>query len=235
MSPESPCASHWWHPPVLLLSYIHPGEKWLYFHLKIHIKSAHRDVPPTPTTTWSTPPVSFGLPRLVAGSPWAAGLVGEAESGSRSQNPVSSLMGRLAPLPVASVHQLRPIMWRRHIWPGFYREQLSGHLKVILQENRRQSSDERLFRSPSFCHFKQEQFPAFGRNWFAAPEDDSILLTVPRQQRWRWIAVRGYNKERTLLIWFHFGLFIVAATSCDPMGGGGESGPFGWEATRWKS
>lgn len=78
-----------------------------FFHMKIHIKSAHRDLPPTPTTTtWSTPAVYFGLPRLVGGSPGAAGLVGEAESGSRSQNAVSSLT---APLPVASVHQLRPI------------------------------------------------------------------------------------------------------------------------------
>lgn len=121
MSPESLSASHWWHPPVLLLSHTSWGEL-LYFHLKIHIKSAHGNVPLTPTTTWSTPPVYFGLPLLVAGSPWAAGLVGEAESGSRSQNPVSSLMGQLAPLPVASVHQPRPIMWRRHIWPGFCRE-----------------------------------------------------------------------------------------------------------------
>lgn len=66
--------------------------------------------PPLPPPPGPLPPVYFGLPRLVAGSSWAAGLVGEADSGSRSQNPVSSLMGWLAPLPVASVHQLRLIM-----------------------------------------------------------------------------------------------------------------------------
>ncbi len=44
---------------------------------------------------------------------WTAGgaeLVGEAENGLRSQNPGSSLMGGLAWLPAASVHQLRPII-----------------------------------------------------------------------------------------------------------------------------
>lgn len=45
----------------------------LYFHPKIHIKSEAGDVPRTPTTAWSAPPVCFGLPRLAAGALWTTG------------------------------------------------------------------------------------------------------------------------------------------------------------------
>ena len=79
-----------------------------------------------------SPPLSFFLPHsfpclsvslwfLCVCAGWTAGgaeLVGEAENGLGSQNPGSSLMGGLARLPAASVHQLRPIIWRGHIWPG---------------------------------------------------------------------------------------------------------------------
>lgn len=81
----------------------------------------------------SFPCLSVCLPLALMGvcvcAGWTAGgaeLVGEAENGLRSQNPGSSLMGGLAWLPAASVHQLRPIIWRGHIWPGLARPGLVG-------------------------------------------------------------------------------------------------------------
>lgn len=67
----------------------------------------------------SYPPPLHSVSPLVVCIGWTADtteLVGKAENGLRSQNPVGSLIGRMAQLPAASVYQLRPIMC--YIWPG---------------------------------------------------------------------------------------------------------------------
>lgn len=129
------------HPPPgpshsSILDFI-PSHSSLYVCLLLSSSSA-TSYPPS--NSLPTLPASFFLPHSFPGlsvslwfscvcAGWTAGgaeLVGEAENGLGSQNPGSLLMGGLARLPAASVHQLRPIIWRGHIWPGLDRLGLLG-------------------------------------------------------------------------------------------------------------